>query len=189
MLATRALVQTVAESIREHALPNYILDPVMVATSGDRLLAEDAVDAIVRELLPQALLVTPNLDEAEILTGFGVRDEASMKRAAHTLVDAGAGAALIKGGHLAGDELVDVLYDGREVRTFRRVRLHTRNTHGTGCTLSAAVAAGLARGAPLLVAVEDALDFVHRAIASAPNLGSGSGPLNHFVTTPSDARL
>jgi hydroxymethylpyrimidine/phosphomethylpyrimidine kinase len=188
MLATRALVHTVAESIREHALPNYILDPVMVATSGDRLLDEDAVEAIVRELLPQALLVTPNLDEAQILTGFPVTDETAMQRAAHTLVDAGAGAALIKGGHLVGDALVDVLHDGRRLHTFRRVRLHTRNTHGTGCTLSAAVAAGLARGAPLLAAVEDALDFVHRAIASAPNLGSGSGPLNHFVTTSWDAR-
>jgi hydroxymethylpyrimidine/phosphomethylpyrimidine kinase len=107
-----------------------------------------------------------------------------MERAARALVEAGARAALIKGGHLSGTELVDVLYDGTELRTYRRARLSTRNTHGTGCTLSAAVAAGLARGTGLAGAVENALDFVQRAMASAPNLGRGNGPLNHFLTVP-----
>ena len=185
MLATRELVRAVATSIRNHALPNYVLDPVMVATSGDRLLDEDAQHAVLDELVPLCTLVTPNLDEAAILAGFAVKDAESMHRAARRLVAAGAAAALVKGGHLRGDELVDVLHDGRTMREFRRPRIDTRNTHGTGCTLSAAIAALLARGIALSDAVEQALDFVHRAIEQAPDLGAGNGPLNHFVRTRS----
>lgn len=181
MLATRELVLAVAASIRTHRLPNYVLDPVMVATSGDRLLDEDAQNAVVDELVPLCTLVTPNLDEAAILAGFPVKDVEGMHRAARRLVAAGASAALVKGGHLRSDELVDVFYDGTTVREFRRARIDTRSTHGTGCTLSAAIAALLASGATLDSAVEQALDFVHRAIAQAPNLGAGNGPLNHFV--------
>jgi hydroxymethylpyrimidine/phosphomethylpyrimidine kinase len=181
MLATGELVQAVAASIRAHRLGHYVLDPVMVATSGDRLLAEDAVSAIAHELVPLAELVTPNLDEAALLVGFDVSDVASMRRAARALVDAGAAAALVKGGHLSGTEVVDVFFDGGELHEVRHARIDTRSTHGTGCTLSAAVAAGLARGTPLHAAVAHALDFVHRAIAQAPNLGAGNGPLNHFV--------
>jgi hydroxymethylpyrimidine/phosphomethylpyrimidine kinase len=180
MLATRELVEAVAAAITTHALPHYVLDPVMVATSGDRLLDEDAAGAVLHELVPLARLVTPNLDEAGILVGFAVADVTGMRRAAHMLVDAGAGAALIKGGHLPDDELVDVLFDGTTLREYRRARIATRSTHGTGCTLSAAVAAALAQGMPLATAVEIALDFVHRAIAAAPSLGAGNGPLNHF---------
>jgi hydroxymethylpyrimidine/phosphomethylpyrimidine kinase len=188
MLATRALVHTVAAAIRMHQLTRYVLDPVMVASSGDRLLEEDATDAVLRELMPLALLVTPNLEEASILAGFTVDDATSMRRAAHVLVDAGARAALIKGGHLRGSEVLDVLYDGMELHTYRHARLDTRSTHGTGCTLSAAVTAGLARGDDLVSAVERALAFVHRAMASAPNLGRGNGPLNHFVPAPQPLR-
>jgi hydroxymethylpyrimidine/phosphomethylpyrimidine kinase len=184
MLATSALVSAVAASIREHRLPSFVLDPVMVASSGDRLLDADAERTIVAELLPLAALVTPNLDEAAILVGEAVDDEAGMRRAAEALVRMGARAALLKGGHLRGDELVDVLYDGREWREWRRPRIDTRHTHGTGCTLSAAVAAGLAHGRPLARAVEDALDYVHRAMVAAPGLGSGHGPLNHMVPGP-----
>ncbi|HYH81861.1 MAG TPA: bifunctional hydroxymethylpyrimidine kinase/phosphomethylpyrimidine kinase, partial [Longimicrobium sp.] len=184
MLATADVVRAVAASIREHALPNYVLDPVMVATSGDRLLAMDAQQTIVAELVPLATLVTPNLDEAALLAGFPVDDEPSMRRAAQALVEMGAKAALLKGGHLRGGELVDVLYDGREWHAWRRPRLDTTSTHGTGCTLSAAAAAGLAHGRPLVQSVEAALDFVQRAIAAAPGLGSGHGPLNHMVPGP-----
>jgi hydroxymethylpyrimidine kinase/phosphomethylpyrimidine kinase len=189
MLATRELVIAVGTAIREHALRDYVLDPVMVATSGDRLLDEDAEQAIVSELVPLARLVTPNLDEASILTGRAVTDVEGMRRAARTLVDAGSRAALVKGGHLRSGELVDVLYNGVELREFRRPRIDTRSTHGTGCTLSAATAAALAHGVPLAAAVELALDYVHRAIAAAPNLGAGNGPLNHFqpVTLPRPA--
>jgi hydroxymethylpyrimidine kinase/phosphomethylpyrimidine kinase len=181
MLATSDLVRAVAASIREHALPNYVLDPVMVATSGDPLLDVDAQRTIVDELLPLAVCVTPNLDEAEILVGFAVRDADGMRRAARALVERGARSALLKGGHLQSAELVDVLFDGTDWHEWRRPRLDTRSTHGTGCTLSAAIAAGLAHGQPLRQAVEDALDYVQRAMASAPGLGSGHGPLNHLV--------
>ena len=181
MLATADLVTAVAASLRELALPNYVLDPVMVATSGDRLLARDAERTIVEALVPLAALVTPNLDEAAILVGFAVEDEGAMRRAAAALVEMGARAALLKGGHLRGGELVDVLFDGAEWHEWRRPRIDTRSTHGTGCTLSAAVAAGLAHGRPLRQAVEDALDYVQRAIQSAPGLGRGHGPLNHMV--------
>ncbi len=181
MLATPELVRAVAASIREHRLPNYVLDPVMVATSGDRLLDAAAERTIVEELLPLCALVTPNLDEAAILVGEPVEDVEGMRRAAEKLVGMGAGAALLKGGHLQSEELVDVLYAGGEWKEWRRPRLQTTSTHGTGCTLSAAVAAGLAWGRPLARAVEDALDYVHRAMLAAPGLGSGHGPLNHMV--------
>ena len=185
MLATRELVLAVAESILAHRLPNYVLDPVMVATSGDRLLDEDAQHAVLDELVPLCTLVTPNLDEAAILAGFAVKDVEGMHRAARRLMAAGAKAALVKGGHLHSDTLVDVFHDGRTTREFMRPRIDTRSTHGTGCTLSAAIAALLARGATLGSAVEQALDFIHRAIAQAPNLGAGNGPLNHFVPVQS----
>ncbi|CAN5812891.1 bifunctional hydroxymethylpyrimidine kinase/phosphomethylpyrimidine kinase [soil metagenome] len=181
MLATRQLVQEVAAAIRECGLHRYVLDPVMVATSGDRLLDEDAVDAVSTQLMPLATLVTPNLDEAAILAGFEMADVARMRDAARALCDGGAAAALVKGGHLKDDVLVDVYFDGTVMHEFRRPRLDTRHTHGTGCTLSAAVAAGLATGIALDEAVEAALDYVHRAIAQAPGLGRGNGPLNHFV--------
>ncbi len=181
MLGDAAVVDAVAAGIRAHSLAPYVLDPVMVATSGDLLLEPSAVRAITRELIPLAVLVTPNLDEAEILVGFPVRDVRAMERAARALVDTlGAGAALVKGGHLAGHSAVDVLYDGEATR-YTHPRLTTTSTHGTGCTLSAAVAAGLARGEALRPAVATALDFVHRAIATAPGLGGGNGPLNHWA--------
>jgi hydroxymethylpyrimidine/phosphomethylpyrimidine kinase len=181
MLANAAIVSTVADGLRVHELHPYVLDPVMVATSGDPLLERDAVAAIRSELLPLADLVTPNAEEAMILTGEDVHDAASMETAARRLVEEGARAALVKGGHVDGDEAVDVLFDGRAVRLFRHPRIDTRHTHGTGCALSAAIAAHLALGLPLERAVDASLDFVHRAIASAPGLGRGHGPLNLFA--------
>jgi hydroxymethylpyrimidine/phosphomethylpyrimidine kinase len=181
MLATAQLVQIVAAAIRDHSLRNYVLDPVIVATSGDRLLDEDAVSAVRNQLVPLAVLVTPNLSEASVLVGFEVDREEAMREAARSLVASGASAALVKGGHLRGAQVVDVLYDGKRMHRWERDRINTRNTHGTGCTLSAAVTAGLAHGRPLLRAAEDALDFVRRALLAAPGLGSGHGPLNHMV--------
>jgi hydroxymethylpyrimidine/phosphomethylpyrimidine kinase len=182
MLATTDLVEAVAAAIRLHRFDHYVLDPVMVATSGDRLLDEEAVSAVIRSLLSLADLVTPNLAEAAVLVGTPVASEGDMRGAARSLVQMGAGAALVKGGHLPGDAVVDVLWDGREERVRRRPRLDTVHTHGTGCTLSAAAAACLALGLPLHEAVDRALDYVSRAIADAPRLGSGHGPLNHWVT-------
>ena len=182
MLADAAVVAAVAAALREHALAPYVLDPVMVATSGDLLLQHDAVGAIQRELLPIADLVTPNLDETEILVGGRVRDVSAMEQAARALVhDLGARAALVKGGHLTGASSVDVLYDGARITRFTHERIQTTSTHGTGCTLSSAITAHLALGVPLRDAVRESLDYVHRAIATAPGLGSGHGPLNHFA--------
>ena len=181
MLADAAVVDAVARAIREHRLAPYVLDPVMVATSGDLLLERGAVSAIAEQLVPLAALVTPNLDEAELLVGFPVRDVGAMERAARVLVERmGARAALVKGGHLPDDEVVDVLFDG-DVRAFRHDRVETTSTHGTGCTLSAAVAAALATGRGLRAAVGAGLDYVHRAIATAPRIGGGHGPLNHWA--------
>lgn len=182
MLGDAEVVRAVADGVRTHALRPYVLDPVMVATSGDPLLEPDAVSAIVAELFPLATLVTPNLDEVAILTGERPRDVAAMERAARDLVTkAGAGAALVKGGHLERAELVDVLFDGRAVRRYTHERVETTSTHGTGCTLSAAIASALALRVPLEGAVELGLEYVRRALLSAPGLGSGHGPLNHFA--------
>jgi hydroxymethylpyrimidine/phosphomethylpyrimidine kinase len=180
MLATAELVSTVATAIREHELVRYVLDPVMVATSGDRLLAADAVTTLVRELLPLADVVTPNLHEAAILAARPVATVDDMRRAGARILELGASAVLLKGGHLE-DEAVDLLMDGREERIWRRPRIDTPHTHGTGCTLSAAIAAGLARGDDLGSAVDRAVRYVSRAIAAAPGLGHGHGPINHFV--------
>ncbi len=185
MLATAELVSGVAVAIRELRLPHYVLDPVMVATSGDRLLDRDAESAVVELLLPLAAVVTPNLDEARLLAGREIRGEADMRAVAERLVELGAAAALVKGGHLEGGEVVDVLVDGEGTRSWRREKVATTSTHGTGCTLSAAIAAGLAHGRPLREAVDAALDYVHRAIAQAPGIGHGNGPLNHLVAARS----
>jgi hydroxymethylpyrimidine/phosphomethylpyrimidine kinase len=184
MLGTAELVETVADAISRWRLPNYVLDPVMVASSGDRLLDADAERVIARRLVPLATLVTPNLDEAQLLAGAEVRTPEQMERAGRTLVRQGAQVVLVKGGHLEGDTVVDVLVSARGAHHFTRPRIDTTATHGTGCTLSAAIAAGLALDRPLARAVEDGLDFVARAIAAAPGLGSGRGPLNHFVPAP-----
>ncbi len=181
MLATAELVGVVAELIERHALRAFVLDPVMVATSGDRLLDRDAEGAVAERLLPLAALVTPNLDEARILTGLPVAGEEGQLEAARALVEMGAGAALVKGGHGTGQEMVDLLFDGDAYRVWRRPRIATKHTHGTGCTLSAGIAAGLALGHPLDQAIDRALDYVARAIATAPGLGRGHGPVNHFV--------
>jgi hydroxymethylpyrimidine/phosphomethylpyrimidine kinase len=183
MLATQALVKTVARAIREHELPRYVLDPVMVATSGDRLLDSNAEAALVEELLPLATLVTPNLHEAGILTGESVGTLEEMRSSSRRLVEMGAGAALVKGGHLGKGEAVDLLWNGSEEWIWKRLRMETPHTHGTGCTLSAAATAALARGLPLHEAVDHAVDFVARAISTAPGLGGGHGPVNHFAGT------
>ena len=182
MLGDAEVVNAVAEGVRRHGLSPYVLDPVMAATSGDPLLTPDAIAATVRELFPMATLVTPNLDEVGLLTGERPTDVAGMERAARTLVERHAAqAALVKGGHLAGEELVDVLFDGVTLTRFSHARVATTSTHGTGCTLSAAIAARLALGDSLSGAVATGLEYVARAIGSAPGLGSGHGPLNHFA--------
>lgn len=182
MLADRDVVEAVANGLTAHRLTPYVLDPVMVATSGDPLLRPDAVSAITARLFPLATLVTPNLDEAQLLLGRPVRDLAAMREAARHFVDGlGASAALVKGGHLVDDDAVDVLLVDGTVHEFRHPRIATTSTHGTGCTLSAAITAHLAIGMEIVDAVRESLDYVHRAIATAPGLGAGHGPLNHFA--------
>jgi hydroxymethylpyrimidine/phosphomethylpyrimidine kinase len=188
MLATAGLAGVVAQALAEFDWRECVCDPVMVATSGDRLL-DPAGEAVYRErLVPLARLVTPNLDEAEVLTGLVVRDPSAMAQAGRRLLELGAGAALIKGGHLAGERMVDLLVTAQGVRRYERPRVQTTSTHGTGCTLSAAIAAGLAQGRALEQAVTDGLDYVHRALLAAPRLGSGHGPVQHGVPGPGTGR-
>ena len=183
MLATRANIEAVATAIATRGWNRYVLDPVLAASSGDVLLTGDGVDAIRSLLLPLAACVTPNLDEAERLTGLEVRDAEAMVQAGHALLDMGARSALVKGGHLASDILVDVLVTPDEVRRFTRGRVATRATHGTGCTLSAALTAGLANGRTLADAVASAVDYVQAAMRAAPGLGKGAGPLGSGIPT------
>ena len=180
MLATADLVATVGAEIRRHGLRNYVLDPVMVATSGDRLLAEDAVESVKRELLPLATLVTPNLHEASILADMPVSSLVDMRIAAEHIRRLGAPAVLVKGGHLE-HEAIDLLLDEQGERLWRRHHIDTPHTHGTGCTLSAAITACLASGDALSDSVDHAIRYVAKAIDLAPGLGHGRGPINHFV--------
>jgi hydroxymethylpyrimidine/phosphomethylpyrimidine kinase len=179
MLASAAIVGAVADAVREHRIAPLVVDPVMVAQSGARLLDDDAVAALRGELLPLAALVTPNLPEAEALLGRRVTTVEDMRAAARQLVELGAGAALVKGGHRdAGGEAVDVLCDGAAVHELRAPRVATAHTHGTGCLLSAALAAGLASGLPLLAAAQRAKRFIGVAIAGGLAIGGGHGPAN-----------
>lgn len=177
MLAAADLARVVAHMVRTFGWDMLVVDPVMVATSGDRLLDKDAERVILEELVPLAALVTPNLDEAELLVGKPVRTPAQMEAAGRLLLDAGATAALVKGGHLGGPDVTDVLVTAAGSRRFVRPRIDTSSTHGTGCTLSAAITAALALGEPLERAVEAGLGYVARALAAAPGLGQGHGPL------------
>ena len=183
MLASRALIGVVADALRRYAPPFVVLDPVMVAKSGDRLLRAEAVDALKRELLPLATVLTPNLPEAGDLLGHAVADSTeAMRDAARALHALGPKRVLVKGGHGSGDTLVDVLFDGDRVVELPAQRIRTRNTHGTGCTLSSAIAALLPQRPTVEAAVRDARAYVLEAIRRADELqvGSGHGPLHHF---------
>ena len=181
MLASAALVRQVSDAIRGYGWSRLVVDPVMVATSGDRLLDAEA-EAVVREaLVPLAAVVTPNLEEAAILAGLPVEGVTSMERAGRRILALGAGAVLVKGGHLSTTTLLDLLVTPAGTRRFEHPRVETTSTHGTGCTLSAAITAGLALGRPLETAVSDGIDYVQRALRAAPGLGGGHGPLNHRV--------
>jgi len=179
MLANAGIGRAVAAAVERHRLKPLVLDPVMVAKGGARLLEDDAVDVLRARLLPLATVVTPNAPEASILAGLPVTTLAEQRAAARQLTRLGAAAALVKGGHLEGPA-IDVLAIGDRVLEYRAERVATRHTHGTGCTLSAAIAARLALGDDLPEAVEAAKAYVSRAIAQAPGLGQGHGPLQHF---------
>jgi hydroxymethylpyrimidine/phosphomethylpyrimidine kinase len=183
MLARADIIEAVARGLDRHRARNIVLDPVMIASSGDRLLCADAGDALRRELIPRALVITPNLPEAAALLDTPVaKDEAEMQAQGERLRAAGANAVLIKGGHAQGAESVDLLVEQAHVTRFASRRVATHNTHGTGCTLSSAIAAGLAKGLALPDAVRAAKTYVTAAITAADDLsvGKGRGPVHHF---------
>ena len=180
-LGSQELIEAVAASVEEHAVPNLVVDPVMISKHGDPLLPRGAVDALQRRLFPRAALVTPNLHEAAELLGRPVESEGQMRDAALYVHDLGAAAVLVKGGQLPGEEAVDLFYDGAAFTRLSAPRIDTSHTHGTGCTYSAAITALLARGETLADAVRHAKDFISRAIASAPGLGHGHGPVDHWA--------
>jgi hydroxymethylpyrimidine/phosphomethylpyrimidine kinase len=179
MLSSAAIIEVVAARLRAHGLERVVVDPVMVAKGGDRLLREDAVGALVTELLPLALVVTPNAGEAEVLTGRPITRMAEAQEAARAIHAMGPRNVVVKGGHF-GESATDVLYDGSTFTELPAERIATTSTHGTGCTFSSAVAAGLARGACVADAVAAAKAYVHEAIARAFPMGGGHGPLNHL---------
>lgn len=180
MLGNAANVSAAARALRRGKARNVVLDPVLVATTGRRLLAPAALAAMKRELFPLAAVVTPNLPEAEAIAGFPIRDEGDRRLAAGVLADLGADTVLIKGGHAEGREVSDLFFDGRKFIEFRNFRIDTEATHGTGCTLSSAIAANLARGAPVADAVRNAIEYVRRALGRGLFPGKGAGTPGHF---------
>ncbi len=183
MLGSADVVQAVAAALRRRGSPiPLVVDPVMVAKGGARLLDDPAVAALRRDLLPLAALLTPNVPEAEALTGLAIADHATARAAAQALLDLGAAAVLLKGGHLQGAVVRDILATPAGLEVVESPRVDTRHTHGTGCTLASAVAAGLAQGMTLSDAVRRGAAYVHAAILAAPGFGAGHGPLGHGVT-------
>lgn len=176
MLLTAGVVEAVAKQVKRYQIPNLVVDPVMISSSGAQLMKPDAVEAFVLFLLPLAFLVTPNIDEASALTRTKIGTVDDMEQAARRIFDMGAKNVLIKGGHLEGSEATDVFFDGRESLKFHAARVANRNTHGTGCVLSAAITAHLALGRPLKEAVDLAKQFVTKAVSNGLQIGNGIGP-------------
>ena len=179
MLANATIIETVAGRIQHHRLSNLVVDPVMIAKSGDPLLRKSAITALRSSLIPLAAVVTPNIPEAEALTGIQLEGASEIEEAARRIVAMGAKTVVIKGGHRKGPA-IDLFYDGKNFRELGAPRIRTRHTHGTGCTFSAAIAANLARGEKIERAVVLAKKYITSAIASAFSVGSGHGPVHHF---------
>lgn len=185
MLATADIITAVAETLRAYPAIPLVLDPVMVATSGDRLLAEDAIQTLIHTLFPLATLVTPNLHEAAVLLDAPLAASLEdMQRQGQGILSLGARAVLMKGGHIDGETAADLLITPLGIETLVAPRLNTRNTHGTGCTLASAIAAGLAQRRPLTDAAKEAKHYLHNALAHAEQLqvGRGAGPVHHFYS-------
>jgi hydroxymethylpyrimidine/phosphomethylpyrimidine kinase len=180
MLSTAAIVEAVAASIADLDLPRVVVDPVMVAKGGARLLDDEAIETMKAELLPRAMVITPNAAEAAALLGDEVRTLDQARAAARRLKGFGPGAVIVKGGHVEGAYAIDLLFDGRDVVELQSPRIATTSTHGTGCTFASAIAANLALGLTLREAAQRAKDYVYEAIRHAPQIGGGHGPLAHF---------
>ena len=186
MLANAAIVESVAAAVQELDIPLLVVDPVMVAKSGDRLLDDDAIGAMKSELLQLAFVVTPNIPEAEALTGMTIRTREDREEAARRIHDLGPAQVVIKGGHVPDGPIMDLLYDGNAFRAFESIRVESRHTHGTGCTFSASLAAHLAQGRALDEAIPLAQRYVAGAIQAGLNLGRGHGPMDHFWRNRAD---
>ena len=181
MLSDPAIIRVVADRLATFGVPNLVVDPVMVSKSGAKLLQDDAVDTLAKRLIPMARLITPNAEEAGVLLGRSVRSERDATDAARDLAALGCRAVLVKGGHLECEqESVDVLWQPAGITVFRGARLNARHTHGTGCSLSAAIASNLARGMDLVSAVSAARDWLRGALENAFPIGNGTGPVNHL---------
>ena len=178
MVSDKPLIEAIAASLKKYKAKNIVLDPVMVSTSGSRLMAEDASDCLIRELMPLADIITPNLAEAEVLSGRAITDREEAEEAARIIAEDFNGAVLIKGGH-SKDNADDLLYSNGKMLWIEGKRIENPNTHGTGCTLSSAIACGLAEGKDLTEAVKAAKEFISGAIAANLDLGKGRGPLDH----------
>jgi len=180
MLSNEDIIKAVAKAIKDTRIEKLVVDPVMRAKSGDPLLKQSARETLIREILPLALLVTPNIPEAEELCGFKIRNLEDMERACRKILSYGPSAVVVKGGHMEGKESVDVFYDGQSFEYLRGRFINTKNTHGTGCTFSSAITAHLAKGHSLKEAVMMAKEYIQKAIENSLPLGKGHGPLNHM---------
>lgn len=179
MLSDIAIIETVARGLIKYRIKKYVLDPVMVAKSGDKLLQSSAIAVLIEQLIPLAWVITPNIPEAEVLTGERISTPDQMERACRKIHLLGARHVVIKGGHLKG-HAVDVFFDGKNFRHFSSPRIRSKNTHGTGCTFSAAMTAFLAKGVPVQEAVKRSKDYITKAIAHSFSIGRGHGPVDHF---------
>lgn len=180
MLSSSEIIKAVAGKVRQYKVEKLVVDPVMVAKGGAKLIRDDAKETLIHELLPLAFVVTPNIPEAEELTGLKCESIEDMKRAAEAISRMGAANVLVKGGHLTGDA-VDIFYDGKEFYEFRSERIDTKDTHGTGCTISSAIATGIGQDMPVHEAVQRAKDYITTAIRFSLRIGGGHGPTNHFA--------
>lgn len=185
MVSSSALIRVIAERLRFYHAENIVVDPVMVATSGSALMKNDAVETLIDQLLPLATLVTPNIPEAQVLSGMSIETEEEMEAAARKIGDACHCAVLVKGGHNINDAN-DLLYADGKLQWFYGKRIDNPNTHGTGCTLSSAIAANLAKGYPLTQSVQKAKEYISGALAAMLDLGKGSGPMNHAFMLPQE---
>jgi len=184
MLHSSEVIQTVLDALKKYQMENVVLDPVMVATSGDKLLRDEAIETLIKDLLPAASVITPNIPEAEIILEKKIKTEEDFQNAARELSQTGAKSVLLKSGHFKGGELSDIFYitSKDELIEMPFKRIETKNTHGTGCTLSSAVASWLALGYPLKEAIQKGMEYTHQAIfeGSAYQIGKGHGPVHHF---------
>ncbi|MGD9157877.1 MAG: bifunctional hydroxymethylpyrimidine kinase/phosphomethylpyrimidine kinase [Desulfobacteraceae bacterium] len=182
MLASPDIVGAVAGTLREYKVANIVVDPVMIAKSGDSLLSKDACKSVIHELIPLATVVTPNIHEAEEILDMDINSMDDMKRAGVEIRDMGCDWVVVKGGHMEDDEkATDVVYNGDEYFILSEARYNTKNCHGTGCSFSSAIAAGLAKGYPVLKAIQQAKAFISMAIKESFSIGAGHGPTNHFT--------